>query len=210
MKRLLSFLALFTISFGALAKYEEGNHYTELDLPASSTPELREYFSFYCPACFNIESVLGSVQARLKNGMKLEKTHADIMRNSSSEVQYWFAVGYEAAKQIGWAKPYVDSVFSLIHNERGVFIGEKSVREIFIRLGLDGEKIDALLKSFVVRTRANKHKKMVQKLRSAGALKSVPTFVAHGKYLINISALDQSKVIDELADITNYLAFKGE
>lgn len=209
MKYLLLALSLLTFSVTAFAKYEEGEHYTVLELPESRKPELREYFSFYCPACNNIEGILPAVENRLQNDMKIEKTHADIMRNSSSEVQYWFAVGYEAAKQIGWAKPFVDSAFGLIHDQRGVFVGEKSVREIFQTLGLENSKIDTLLNSFAVRSRANKHKKMVQALRKAGALKSVPTFVAHGKYLINVQSLDQTKVIDELADITNYLAFKN-
>ena len=208
MKYLILALSLLSLSFTALAKYEEGEHYTVLDLPKSRMPELREFFSFYCPACNNIERILPAVEDRLRDNITLEKTHADIMRNSSSEVQYWFAVGYEAAKQIGWAKPFVDSAFSLIHDQRGVFVGEKSVREIFQQLGLESSKIDTLLNSFAVRSRANKHKKMVQTLRDAGALKSVPTFVAHGKYLINIQSLDQAKVIDEIADITNFLAFK--
>lgn len=208
MKYIMLALTLMAFSFSAFSKYEEGEHYTVLDLPESRKPELREYFSFYCPACYNIESILPALENRLRNNIKIEKTHADIMRNSSSEVQYWFAVGYEAAKQIGWAKPFVDSAFDLIHGQRGVFVGEKSVREIFQTLGLEQSKIDALLKSFAVRSRANKHKIMVQALRKAGALKSVPTFVAHGRYLIDIQSLDQTKVIDELADITNFLALK--
>ena len=32
------------------AQYEEGKHYETIDARASKKPEVKEFFSFYCPA----------------------------------------------------------------------------------------------------------------------------------------------------------------
>ena len=38
------------------ADYQEGTHYKVIPGQATNKPELREYFSYYCPACRSFEN----------------------------------------------------------------------------------------------------------------------------------------------------------
>ena len=55
--------ALMAMTLGLAAnatavQYEEGKHYETIDARASKKPEVKEFFSFYCPACNNFEPVV--------------------------------------------------------------------------------------------------------------------------------------------------------
>ncbi len=55
MKKLLSFILAFCLVPAALAvggPYEEGTHYEVIAEQGTAKPEVKEYFSFYCPHCF--------------------------------------------------------------------------------------------------------------------------------------------------------------
>ncbi|MFT5715955.1 MAG: thiol:disulfide interchange protein DsbA [Oleiphilaceae bacterium] len=206
----MKFLRVFTaaltlLTTSAFAQFEEGVHYTTLDLPKTSAPELREYFSFFCPACKNMESYLPLIERELDENTKLTKTHAHILRGASKQVQAWIGVGYEAAVQVGWEKRFTQALFRHIQDDRKPFVGESSLFEIFVTLGMDEEDTKKLIGSFTVRSLGANHMKLTEKLSSAGGLDAVPTFIAHGKYKLNMKALSEGDFSKNIAQITSYL-----
>jgi thiol:disulfide interchange protein DsbA len=207
MKILRVFAAALTLlTTNVLAQFEEGVHYTVLDLPKTSAPELREYFSFFCPACKNMEAYLPLIERQLDRNTKLTKTHAHILRGASKQVQAWISVGYEAAVQVGWEKRFTQALFSHIQDDRKPFVGESSLIDIFVRLGMDEEDANGLINSFTVRSLGANHIKLTEKLRSVGGLDAVPTFIAHGKYKLNMKALSEGDLPKNISQITSYLA----
>ena len=54
-------------AFVSAADFVEGTHYNELTTPINdnlnSTKEVREFFSFYCPACYRHEPIIGELKA---------------------------------------------------------------------------------------------------------------------------------------------------
>lgn len=58
MKKILMLAAAFLLLplAATAAQYKEGVHYTVVsEGPASAKPEITEFFSFYCPHCYNFE-----------------------------------------------------------------------------------------------------------------------------------------------------------
>jgi thiol:disulfide interchange protein DsbA len=211
MKFVRVFTAVLTLlTTSAFAQFVEGVHYTVLDLPKTSAPELREYFSFFCPACKNMESYLPLIERELDENTKLDKTHAHILRGASKPVQAWISVGYEAAAQVRWEKRFTQALFIHIQDERKPFVGETSLIDIFVSLGMDEEDTKKLIRSFTVRSLAANHMKLTEKLRLAGGLDAVPTFVAHGKYKLNMNALSEGDFAKNIAQITSYLTKNHE
>lgn len=202
------FLTFVLVSTGAFANFKEGVHYEELDIPETDRPEIVEYFSYYCPACRGMEAYLPVIKGALPESVAFKKVHADIMRNASTDVQYWFAVGYEFASAKKWEQPYSDTIFRMIHDQRQVFLGKASVVDIFKGFGLSDEDIEDGLNSFAIKSRANRHKLKTTNLREAGGLKGVPTFVINGKYVVDNRKLDPTNFAEELAELVVYLSNK--
>lgn len=209
----LKLIALTTLLFTGIAnaKYVEGVHYDTFDRQPTKSNELRGYFSFYCPHCKTMEAYLPDVIKNLPKNIKFKKTHAHVIKNASEDAQYYFALGYEAAASVGWQSPFSAQVFKRIHDATAPMpVNEKRIKEIFLDLGMKQDKVDKLFKSFAVRAKANKHKKLTENTRKHGMLKGVPTFIVNGKYKININKLDRSDFSGELVNITKYLTSKKQ
>ncbi len=205
-KILITLLTLIAIPFAAnAAKYEEGKHYTVVPGEATTKPELREYFSYYCPACRNFEAYLGQFEKSLPAGVAFNKTHVDFMGATATENQFMLSKGLVIAEKLGIEKKYNTQAFTFLQTERKKISSEADVRKIFIASGGDGAKFDKGMKSFSVVSQAKRNKKIQEKLSQGRYLKSVPTFVVNGKYVINVKELDQKNVIEDYQNIIAYL-----
>ena len=207
MKKLL--IALFAIAilpFAAnAAKYEEGKHYTVIPGQATNKPELREYFSYYCPACRGFEAYLGELEKSLPEGTKLNKTLVDFMGATSPDNQFLLSKALVVAEKTGIAKQFSSEAFNYLQTQRKSVTSEADVRKIFIAAGGDGAKFDKGMKSFSLVSQAKRNKKVQEKLSKGRYVKSVPTFVVNGKYVINVKALDQKNLIEDYKGVIAYL-----
>ncbi|WP_343144310.1 DsbA family protein, partial [Pseudomonas aeruginosa] len=55
------------------AQYEDGKQYTTLEKPVAGAPQVLEFFSFFCPHCYQFEEVLhisDNVKKKLPEGVK--------------------------------------------------------------------------------------------------------------------------------------------
>jgi thiol:disulfide interchange protein DsbA len=163
------------------AQYQEGEHYTVVSERATSKPELREYFSYYCPACRSFESYLSDFKKALPTGASFEKTHVDFMGHTSAEVQFMLGKALVVAEKTG------------------------DIKNVFVLNGGDGDKFDKAFNNFSIVSQAKRNKKVQDKLNKARHLKSVPTFVVNGKYLINSQSLDQKNFIADYQNLIGYL-----
>jgi thiol:disulfide interchange protein DsbA len=55
-------------------EFSENRHYEVLDNPASKTPEIIEYFSFYCMACYRFEPIAKELAAAFPEAFKKSHT----------------------------------------------------------------------------------------------------------------------------------------
>lgn len=76
MKKLTALLvgALLLPLAAFAAQFEEGKHYEVISEQATAKPEVKEYFSFYCPACFGFEPKVQALAKQLPVGAELKKS----------------------------------------------------------------------------------------------------------------------------------------
>jgi len=200
---------LFTIALMPLAvnaaKYEEGTHYKVISGQPTNKPEVREYFSYYCPACRGFEAYLGEIEKSLPANIKLNKTHVDFMGQASPDIQFMLSKGLVVAEKMGIAKQFNAEAFNYLQTKREIVTSEADVRKIFIAAGGDGEKFDKGMKSFSLVSKAKRNKKIQDKLSKARYITSVPTFVVNGKYVIISTSLDQKNFLADYKSLIAYL-----
>jgi thiol:disulfide interchange protein DsbA len=203
------FIALTLFAATAVAaqdsKFEEGKHYTVISPQGTNKPELREYFSYYCPACRAYEPYLTEFEKVLPEGVKLEKTHVDFMRQTTPDIQFMLSKSLIIAEKTGIAKKFSPAVFKYLQTDRSTIETEQDIREIFILSGGDGAKFDKGMKSFSIISEVKRNKQTQDKLSKARHLTGVPTMVVNGKYLINSKALDDKNFFADYTALVAHL-----
>ena len=203
---LLAFTLFATTVISAQAsKFEEGKHYTVISAQATNQPELREYFSYYCPSCRAYEPYLKEFKKVLPSGAKFAKTHVDFMRQTTPEIQFMLSKALIIAEKTGIAKKFSPAVFKYLQTDRATINSEKDVRNIFVLSGGDGAKFDNGMKSFSIVSQAKRNKKTQDKLSKARQLTAVPTMIVNGKYLINAKELDSKTFFADYTALVAYL-----
>ena len=206
MNKLLSLLVIASLSlFANASEYEEGKHYVKVKEIAVESPEVREYFSFYCGHCYNFEVMAKSIKKNLPENVKFVKNHVDFLGGASKKMQQTLTRALITAEKMGIAESQIAAIFKYIHVHRAVFTSVKDVRNVFIFNGADGDKFDQLINSDEVVKAAEKMKSNQDTLATSGDLKSVPSIVVNGKYLIHTHDLDKSNIEQDFNNLVKYL-----
>lgn len=201
-------VALMLPMFVFANNFEEGKHYEVISDRATKTPEINEFFSFYCPACNNMESIVADIKPLLNEGVKFKKTHVNFMGGRSKENQDMLSQALATAEALPEKDTLIAGLFNHIHGERKSINEVADIKDIFVAKGVDATKFDKYYKSFGVRTKAKKMEKQQQFFNGKGALKSVPTFIVNGKYKINYGREVGIASAEDMAKLINYLAQK--
>ena len=187
------------------ADYEEGVHYEVISDRASKKPEVKEFFSFYCPACNNFEQVVYDLKTLLPKDIAFKKSHVDFMGGNTAENQQMLTQALATAEALPQKDKIIAAIFNHYHGKRNKFNDVADVKDIFVAQGVDADKFDKLYQGFSVRTKAAKMKRDQDFFKEKGALASVPTFIVNGQYKINFggktgiaSAEDMNKLITYL------------
>jgi thiol:disulfide interchange protein DsbA len=196
---------LLSISFVQAAQYEEGKHYSVVSSTATNKPEIREYFSYYCPACRAFEPYLDGFKKLLPEGGKLAKTHVDFMQQTSSEIQFMLSKALVIAEKTNVADKFSPAIFNYLQTDRKKIESVEDIKAIYVESGGNAAKFDKGMKNFSIVNTAKRNKKTQEKLSNARQLTSVPTFVINGKYLINTKALDKKNMMEDYKSLVSYL-----
>jgi len=207
MKKFISmiFVALLVPFASNAADYKEGTHYTVVSDTASAKPEVREYFSFYCPHCLRFEPLMKDIKKSLPEGVSFEKNHIDFLRAASPEVQFNITKALIVAEQMPQAEQLIATMFDAIQVQRKPLASTAELRKLFEGVGADGEKFEKLMKSFGVNSKA-KHMKMLQdEMTRKGALTGVPTIIVNGRYKVEAGGLSRSDFLNDYKSLVLYL-----
>ncbi|MGO2011548.1 MAG: thiol:disulfide interchange protein DsbA/DsbL [Pseudoalteromonas sp.] len=192
----------------AAATYEEGVHYDVISERASKTPEIKEFFSFYCPACNNYEALLADVKPKLDKNIDFKKSHVDFVGVRNEENQQMISQALATAKVLPEKDAIIAAMFNHVHGKRAKFNELADVKDVFVAQGVDGDKFDKLYKSFSVRTMSSKMKRDQEYYQDKGALRGVPTFIVNGKYKLNLGRESGVTEPEDISKLINYLAAK--
>ena len=202
MKKLAALL--FTVVFASMtqaADFKEGTHYTVVSNgPATTKPEVVEFFSFLCPACYRFEPLVANLKSSLPSNVAFNKSHVDFLGGSlGKDLSRAFAI----AKLLKVEDKVIPAVFNAVHVEKRRFANLDDLRTLFIDHGVDAKKFDGAAKSFIVNGKVSKMLHNTKKFQVRG----VPTFVVNGKYQVNNKALKSAEDFDA---IVAYLAQKKD
>lgn len=203
-KLLLAFMALTLIPLSACADtYKEGVHYEVLPGKATATPEVVEFFSFYCGHCYKFEPMADALKSGLK-GAKLEKAHVEFLPNGQPKLGKLLSRGFAAAKVLKVEQKVTDEIFKLHFVEKKYVQTVKQLRDAFIAAGVPAKDFDSAYNSFPTNSVVYQ---MAQKTKNYG-IHGTPTVVVNGKYQVKAGGLkikDNNEYIREYVKLVNYL-----
>lgn len=204
MKKILSFFAICLLSLQVSAQtLKEGVHYEIISEQGTAKPEIKEFFSYYCPHCLAFEPLANQFKSLAKEkNFEFKKSHVDFLRAAGPDIQFMLTKGLVMAEKLN--KPQVsDAIFAHIHKQRSAFTGEQDLRQIFLANGVSEEEFNKVFNSFAVKAAAKRMKSEQNELASKRILTGVPTFIVNGKYKIinqGFEARTYSQLFEQLEE----------
>lgn len=199
MKKFFALLVAACISVSAhAANYKEGEQYKELSTPKSKSPQVTEFFSFYCPHCYNFEPVIEKLKDHLPANVEFQKNHVDFM---GGDMGLSMSKAYATMVVMNVEDKMIPVMFNQIHQLRQAPKNEAELKQIFTDHGIDGKKFDAEYNSFAVDSMARRFSKSFKD----HGLTGVPSVVVNNKYLVVAQGI---KTMDEYYDLIDYLLKK--
>lgn len=210
MKKIFGLLAalVFSTTAFAMGSYEEGTHYEVISETGTAKPEVKEFFSFYCPHCNAFEPVINSIEKSLPAGTQFKKYHVDFMGGATPEIQGMLTKTMILAKLKGKGHEVNAAIFKHIHVDRKPFANNSDIREVVVAAGLDGDVFDKAVDNFMVKSQAQIMQKEQNDLSKRRVMNSVPTFIVNGRYKIIVAKLDQANLEQDMKNIIEYLLAK--
>ena len=183
---------LLTSSLGfANDNFKQDEHYQLLKTPASKTPQVVEYFSYYCPFCYNFEPIVVELKKALPEGASLNKVPVAFLGgNMATTVQR----AHATAGLLEVEDAFAAALFNQIHQQRKPPQNRSDIAKLFAGLGVDQQQLDAHFDSLVVNSIITQYDTDI----SAAGIRSVPSFVVNNKYLVNISAVTSQEQFNAL------------
>ncbi|HDL7825591.1 TPA: thiol:disulfide interchange protein DsbA [Yersinia enterocolitica] len=203
MKNVWLALVGMVMAFSAsAAQFTDGTQYQTLNKPVTGEPQVLEFFSFYCPHCYQFEEVYHVPQAvkkALPEGTKMTRYHVEFLGPLGKQLTQAWAV----AMALGVEEKITPLMFEGVQKIQTVQTPD-DIRNVFIKAGVSGEEFDAALNSFVVKSLVVQQQKAAEDLE----LRGVPAMFVNGKYMIKNDGMDTSSMdtyVKQYADVVKFL-----
>ncbi len=203
MKKILLALVGIAMAFGAsAAQFSEGDQYVKLDKSITGEPQVLEFFSFYCPHCYEFEEVYhvsDAVRKGLPEGVKMTKYHVEFLGPLGKQLTQAWAV----AMALGVEDKITQPMFEAVQKTQSVQSPE-DIRKVFIKAGVSAADYDGALNSFVVKSLVVQQEKAAEDLQ----LRGVPAIFVNGKYMVKNDGLDTSSMdsyVQQFSNVVNFL-----
>jgi thiol:disulfide interchange protein DsbA len=191
--------------FAADLKFEQGTHYSQIDTTKSQQAQVTEFFSFYCPACYNFEMVAQRLDNELPKGTFV-KSHVNFLRGIAPKTQSMLSTAYLMAKQLGKGNEASSAIFASIHQKRQRPNSLNDIRELFVlEKVMTGEAFDQLASNIMVIGQEQFMVEQQERFSKLNALTGVPTFIVNDIYRVELKSV---KSYDELKALIEYLLKK--
>ena len=175
--------------------FTQDEHYQLLDTPLSQSAQVVEYFSYYCPFCYNFEPIVAELKKNLPTGTPLHKVPVAFLGgNMAATVQR----AHATAGLLNIEDAFTAALFNQIHQQRKPPQNRSDITKLFASIGVEQAQLDAQFDSMVVNSMITQYDAEV----SAAGIRSVPSFVINNKYLVKISAVSSQEQFNALV---NYL-----
>lgn len=195
MKHLLIAFTLLLVACFANAedKFNEGEHYQVLNIQQSTNTKVVEFFSYYCPFCYNFEPIMAELKQALPAGITLQKIPVSFHGGPiAPAVQRAHAM----AVTLNVEEQFTSLLFTQIHQQRQAPADRAALQALFSKVGITARQFDANFDSMPVSTLVEDFE---QAIAQAG-VRSVPTVVINDKYMVNINAVSSQQQFNALVN----------
>jgi len=81
LRKLLISMVIVSAFIGKVTatEFTQGDYYVEIEGNITKNKEIREFFSFYCPHCYNQEPLMNDLKASMPDDATFKKNHVDSM-----------------------------------------------------------------------------------------------------------------------------------
>lgn len=200
---LLSLVILLPLQACAQEKWREGTHYKIISEQATEKKEVLEFFSFWCPHCFNFEPIVKEIKNQLADDVEFTKVHVNFMGFTSTAIQDDATKAMMVARELKRSDELNQAIFKYIHVSRAAVTGIKDLKNIFMVNGVEPAEFEKMMSSFGVKSRLKMNNKSIQDYRKH--VSSVPNFIVNGKYQATFTRDMQP---DDMIDLIVFLSNK--
>ncbi|HEB5623688.1 thiol:disulfide interchange protein DsbA [Mannheimia haemolytica] len=178
--------ALFTFNSTAIAADPTaGKEYIEVRKAPSSQKEVVEFFSFYCPHCYDFElsyKIPSQIKEKLPSDSKLVQYHVNFLGRQSEDLTRAWAL----AMALGAEDKVKTALFE--GAQKDAFKSMDDIRSVFLANGITAEQFDSGINSFAVNGLVNKQVQLAEDFQIRG----VPAFFVNGQYQLNLEGFADS------------------
>lgn len=202
-KIFLALIGMVMVFSATAAPFSNGAQYVTLDKPVAGEPQVLEFFSFYCPHCYQFEQVWHvseGIEKNLPKNVKYAKYHVEFLGPLGKQLTQAWAV----AIALGVEDKVSPLMFEAVQKKQSVQTPD-DIRKVFIEAGVKGEDYDSALNSFVVKSLVVQQEKAAADL----GLQGVPSVFVNGKYMVKNDGLDtssQDMYVKQYSDVVNFLS----
>jgi len=188
MKKILVILWILILSCNTFAcKFHNGQEYTKKDKIMPNAPNAMEFFSFFCPYCYEFEKkhdLKYLKKNNFKKNINIEKYHVNFLGRKLSPI---LTKSWIIAQQMGIEKKIILPIFKGIQ-ETHTINNIDSIKKIFQEeAGINENEFNSFWNSLTLKILVHKKNKEVKESN----VNRVPTMLIKGKYIIDYSKIEK-------------------
>lgn len=195
--------SLVTGGVSATEEYMEGVEYTRISKPLRTVQEpgkveVREYFWYGCPHCFQLEPVMHEWLESDPQGVNFQMQPAILGASWAPAAQAFYT-----AALLGVLDKIHPALFNGIHlvGDRNLAKNEMAIEALFEKMGVDSETFRKTWNSFGVQSRV----KQAYRMTRQSGIQGVPAVVVAGKYLTDAGSAGGT---NQMFKVIEYLVAK--
>ncbi|WP_185960730.1 thiol:disulfide interchange protein DsbA/DsbL [Aliidiomarina halalkaliphila] len=183
-------------------RFQEGVHYNVISDQKSRNPEIIDFFSLYCNACYQFASFSDSLKDEFGDAFRKYHVNIVVPNNAMREniMQIW-----ATAMVLGVNEEFAERVFQR-HFVRNSWVNSVSdAKGVFAELGVDEERFDRAWNSMQVRSLTNRMRTAQDNFN----VRATPTYIVNRKYQMNPQGFQNSaNFFNDYMDLARYLMSK--
>jgi thiol:disulfide interchange protein DsbA len=184
----------------AQEQWQEGTHYTIVGEQATAKPEILEFFSYWCPHCYQFEPLVKSIKEKMGKDVEFSKVHVNFMGFTSTQIQDEATRALMVARALKQEDAMNNAIFKYIHVQKSPVTGLKDLQNVFIVNGIEPDDFTKMASSFGVNNMVQKNNKTIETYRQH--LSGVPNFIVNGKYQAKFTS---NMTNDDIVDLIVWL-----
>ena len=188
-------VAMSVLSAASAKEYKEGKDYEVRAENKTTTPEIREFFSFFCNHCNAMDENFSKVKEHFKSKAKYVYNPIGLLGGDLGvETQFAYAI----ALNIGIEEELRNTLLDKIHNKDELPQDHSYFVDLFASFGVPEDQYERDYSNFVTQAKVAEYDRKLKELK----IEAVPEIVVNGKYFVKSDDLES---VEDYINVIDYL-----